>query len=659
MMFTRLLGATALCCVLAAAAQAACVVTNPAGPSRTTRLDTMTSDKVSLTGGCIDGIPIGQNTPAAGNFSALTVNGVAVGSGGLESDPVVGSKTGLIKADGAGNISAAVAGTDYLSPTGSAAGLTSIPAGQLTGTVSVNRFNTGTGASSLTFLRGDGTWATPASGATPAGISGDIQTNNGAGGLGALTPAAGIATWLATPSSANLLAALTTKTGTGNAVFATSPTLTTPNLGTPSAVILTNGTGLSLLTGVTDTLGFANGGTGNSSYTNGQILIGNTSTGGLSKATLTQGANITITNGNGAITIASTGGGGSALSVTDGTNSVASTATLTFDANSFLVSGSAGSATVKPTSALNTQTGASYTISATTDPGKDIQMTNGSATTITLPAAATAGAQFATYLECDAGCTINRAGSDLIDGATSLVLAAKQKTAIASDGTKWRAGILPALDPSNAANLISGNLAIARFNSGTLADSTHFWRGDGTWAVPAGGGGSGAVTLISTQTANNTATNLAFTSGIAAGFHHKLTCNIRPATSAGDMRIQFTEDGSTWIASSYGWTAEGISYGGAYVAASSTSDTGIRFRAGANFSNTDNVMLEMMFYGLGSTGQHRVNGLTTMVSGSANNQTAHFGGSYDGDTTAIVGLRVVTDSGNITSGTCNLYSVAL
>jgi hypothetical protein len=491
MMFTRLLGATALCCVLAAAAQAACVVTNPAGPSRTTRLDTMTSDKVSLTGGCIDGIPIGQNTPAAGNFSALTVNGV-----------------------------------------------------------------------------------------------------------GALTPAAGIATWLATPSSANLLAALTTKTGTGNAVFATSPTLTTPNLGTPSAVILTNGTGLSLLTGVTDTLGFANGGTGNSSYTNGQILIGNTSTGGLSKATLTQGANITITNGNGAITIASTGGGGSALSVTDGTNSVASTATLTFDANSFLVSGSAGSATVKPTSALNTQTGASYTISATTDPGKDIQMTNGSATTITL-------------------------------------------------------------DPSNAANLISGNLAIARFNSGTLADSTHFWRGDGTWAVPAGGGGSGAVTLISTQTANNTATNLAFTSGIAAGFHHKLTCNIRPATSAGDMRIQFTEDGSTWIASSYGWTAEGISYGGAYVAASSTSDTGIRFRAGANFSNTDNVMLEMMFYGLGSTGQHRVNGLTTMVSGSANNQTAHFGGSYDGDTTAIVGLRVVTDSGNITSGTCNLYSVAL
>ena len=47
----------------------------------------------------------------------------------------------------------------------------------------------------------------------------------------------------------------------------------------------------------------ANGGTGESTYSNGQLLIGNNS-GGLTKATLTAGANITVTNGNGAITIA-------------------------------------------------------------------------------------------------------------------------------------------------------------------------------------------------------------------------------------------------------------------------------------------------------------------------------------------------------------------
>lgn len=61
---------------------------------------------------------------------------------------------------------------------------------------------------------------------------------------------------------------------------------------------------------VTGTLPVNKGGTGQSTYTDGQLLIGNTATGGLSKATLTAGSNVTITNGNGTITIASTGGGG-------------------------------------------------------------------------------------------------------------------------------------------------------------------------------------------------------------------------------------------------------------------------------------------------------------------------------------------------------------
>lgn len=46
------------------------------------------------------------------------------------------------------------------------------------------------------------------------------------------------------------------------------------------------------------------GGTGQSSYTNGQLLIGNTTGNTLTKATLTEGAGISITNGTGSITVA-------------------------------------------------------------------------------------------------------------------------------------------------------------------------------------------------------------------------------------------------------------------------------------------------------------------------------------------------------------------
>lgn len=117
---------------------------------------------------------------------------------------------------------------------------------------------------------------------------------------------------------------VTTSTGSGSVVLSTSPTinsptLVTPALGTPASGVLTNATGLPIDGGTIGTLPVSRGGTGLTSVpSNGQIDIGNGT--GFTRTTLTAGPNISITYPSaGNITISATAGGtGTVTSVNTG-----------------------------------------------------------------------------------------------------------------------------------------------------------------------------------------------------------------------------------------------------------------------------------------------------------------------------------------------------
>lgn len=148
---------------------------------------------------------------------------------------------------------------------GNASNLTNIPMANASGNLGVTHLNSGTGATSSSYWRGDGVWATPSGAGTVTsiiagtGLSGGTITSSG---TIAVNTSQNIATLsnltsngIVTTSGAAGTLSVTATTGSGNVVLVTSPTLVTPNLGTPGTLNIVNATGMTSGQ-VTTALGF-------------------------------------------------------------------------------------------------------------------------------------------------------------------------------------------------------------------------------------------------------------------------------------------------------------------------------------------------------------------------------------------------------------------
>lgn len=201
-------------------------------------------------------------------------------------------------------------------------------------------------------------------------ISGKEYKINGTVVLNATQLGSGI-----TSSSLNTLGTITTGTwqattiaptygGTGQTTYSSGELLIGTSLGGLAKSTLTAGTGISITNGSGSitiasnlgTISVSNGGTGQTSYSDGQLLIGNSATGLLNKTTLTAGTGISITNGNGTISIANSG----ITSFNGTTGAVTGVSSITGTTNQIVASASTGAVTLSLPQNISTVSGVQF-----------------------------------------------------------------------------------------------------------------------------------------------------------------------------------------------------------------------------------------------------------------------------------------------------------